>query len=113
MAETELTVKTALIAGTDIGAGTNVLSANNGKFLNDGKTILKVVNANAGDRDVIFVSEITVGTQTLAVADHTVTLGNTATRFIGPFPTSIYNNGGYVFFTVDTDDLTFTAIKTP
>jgi hypothetical protein len=115
MAETELTVKVAVIAGTDIGAGTNVLAANNGKFLNDGKTILKVVNGGGASRDVIFVSEITVGNQSLAVADHTVSVTNagTAERYIGPFPTGIYNNGGYVFFTVDTNDLTFTAIRTP
>ena len=113
MAETELTIKTVLIAGTDIGAGTNVTDANDGKFPNDGKTSPKDVNGAAGSRKGIFVTPITVGNQSLAVAAHTVTLGNTQTRFIGPFPTSIYNNGGYVFFTVDTDDLTFTAIKTP
>ena len=118
MAETELTVKVAVIAGTDIGAGTNILAANDGKFVNDGKTILKVVNGAAGNRDVIFVSQSTVGVQALAVADHTVTLGNTETRYIGPFPTGIYNkesgaDAGKLFFTVDTDDLTFTAIRTP
>ncbi|KKK90089.1 hypothetical protein LCGC14_2726590, partial [marine sediment metagenome] len=55
------------------------------------------------------------GAQTLAVADHTVTVpnGGTATLVIGPFPPGIYNNGGYVFFTVDTNDLTFTAVRTP
>ena len=91
MPETDLSIKTALIAGIDPGAGTNVLDADDGKFLNDGRTILKVVNGAAGDRDVIFVTPITVGTQSLAVADHTVTLGNTQTRYIGPFPVSIYS----------------------
>lgn len=115
MAETVLTVKVAVIAGVDPGAGTNVLDADDGKFLNDGKTVLWVVNGGAGNRDVIFVTPVTVGVQALAVADHTVSVPNagTATLIIGPFPPGIYNNAGYVFFTVDSDDLTFTAVRTP
>ncbi|TET95570.1 MAG: hypothetical protein E3J29_06675 [Dehalococcoidia bacterium] len=120
MARTELTVKVAIIAspGVDIGAGTNVLAANDGMFVNDGKTILKIVNGSGLARDIIFITPITHGAQDLAVADHTVTIPGSATRYVGPFPPGTYNqitgdDIGKVHFDVAEDDLTLTAIRTP
>lgn len=119
MPRTELTVKVPIVAspGADIGAGTNVLATNDGMFVNDGKTVLKIVNANGSTRDIVFVTPITHGEQALAVADHTVTIPGSATRYVGPFPPGTYNqlagetDAGKVHFDVAEDDLTLTAIR--
>ena len=118
MPRTDLTVKVASIDMVDIGAGTNVQGADDGMFTNDGKTILKVVNAVAATKNLIFITPITFGAQALAIADHTVVIPVSGTRYVGPFPTGTYNqtsgdDAGKVYFDVDNDDLTFTAIRTP
>jgi len=118
MARQELTIYTIDLDGVNIGAGTNVLGANDGAFVNDGHTILKVVNGAGAERTFDCITPITVGGQALAVADHTVTIAASATRYVGPFPTGIYNqpsgaDAGKVYFDLATDDLTFTAIRVP
>ena len=66
----------------------------------------------------MFVTPVTFGDQALAVADHTVSIPGSATRYVGPFPPGVYNqitgdDVGKVHFDVAEDDLTLTAIRTP
>lgn len=116
MPRTELALKTTTMAGVDIGAGTNIQAADDGMFINDGHTILKVVNGADAVRTFDVVCPLTVGADALAVSDYTVTITNSATRYVGPFPTGVYNqltgdDAGKVYIDMTTNDLTFTAVK--
>jgi hypothetical protein len=100
LTQTALTVSTITRAGiTDTLAAAN---ADGSRFSNDGKTFLEVANASG---DTITVTVETPGTvDGLAIADLEVAVPDGTTKFIGPFPPSLYNQlagsyTGYVYVT--------------
>ncbi len=65
------------------------------KFANSGKQILLVINADIASTTVTFTTRATL--DGLAAANLVVTVGAGASKLIGPFPPSTYNDSdGYV-----------------
>lgn len=62
---------------------------NKHQFPNNGATIIEVVSSDAGAQTVTVETPGSV--DGLAVADQVISVPAGATRFIGPFPTTIYN----------------------
>ncbi len=107
MPRTDLPVTDIVRTGTG-NAGTLVAGddANEHEFENDGRTIICALNTG-GASILTFITPGTV--DTLAIADHTVSVAIHATKvtLIGPFPPSIYNQSdGLVNIDLD-DDTTF------
>lgn len=70
-------------------------SAASDKFANNGKQYLLVYNGDSGAHVLTFTSPVTV--DGLAVADPTVSVAAGATKLIGPFKPSVFNDSdGYV-----------------
>lgn len=118
MARLDLTVHDVIRAGTDIGAGQGIVAANDAMFANDGKVILKVVNANGGAQTFDVITPGTIGADSLAIADLTVSIAGSTTEYCGPWPTGIYNqpsgaDAGKVHLDTASSDLTMTAIRIP
>ena len=118
MARLDLTINVTTTDGTDIGAGQAIVAANDAMFVNDGKTILKVVNANGVAQTFDLITPGTIGDDALAIADKTVSIAGSTTEYCGPFPTGIYNqpsgaDSGKVYIDTDSSDLTITAIRVP
>ena len=101
MARTALTVNQIAIAGlADPSATTG--QADGHKFVNDGYTFLEFNNANASSRIVTIQTPATY--QTYAVADATITVPGSASRFkVGKFDKGLFNrpsgdtDAGYVY----------------
>ena len=99
---------------------TDTLAAANSdgsRFSNDGKSFLEVANATG---NTITVTVETPGTvDGLAIADLEVAIPNGATKFIGPFQPSLFNQltgyTGYVYVTYSsvTTTLTVAAWRLP
>jgi hypothetical protein len=118
MARLDLTVLPTSTDGVDMGAGQAIVAANDAMFENDGKTILKVVNANGAPQTFDLITPGTVGADSLAVADKTVSIAGSTTEYCGPYPTGIYNqpsgaDAGKVYLDTASSDLTITAIRVP
>jgi hypothetical protein len=87
---------------------TNVASSHT--FVNDGKdTIIHVVNG-ATAMTLTIVSTAT--SDTLAVADRTVSIGSTEEHFVGPFPIATYGTTVTIQFS-DITNGTVAALKVP
>lgn len=83
-----LTAQTIVRAGLE---ATYAAAAGGGdEFVNTGVEVLHVKNASVGDITVTVVSQATV--DGLAVADRAVVVTAGEERFIGPFPTNVYND---------------------
>ena len=81
-------------------------------FSNDGRVFLHFTKTGAGSATITVTSQATV--QGLAVANLTVTVpATTGDVFMGPFPTSIFNDSsGNVSFTIsDTTGLGFSVLS--
>jgi hypothetical protein len=118
MARLDLTINVTTVDGVDIGAGQAIVAANDAMFVNDGKTILKVVNANGAAQTFDLITPGTVGADALAIADKTISIAGSTTEYCGPFQTSIYNqpsgdDAGKVYIDTASSDLTMTAIRVP
>ena len=87
-------------------------AAGGDEFANDGRTFFYASNGGAASRTVTIDVAKTVDGQ--AVTDRSVTVAAGAGTFIGPFPTSIYNDGdGHVNVTYSDSgaDLTVGAFR--
>lgn len=118
MARLDLTIYTTTTDGVNIGAGQAIVAANDAMFVNDGRTILKVVNANVSAQTFDVITPGTVGADALAIADKTVSIAGSSTEYCGPYPVGIYNQTtgddvGKVHLDTASSDLTMTAIKVP
>ena len=118
MPRLDLTIKVPTTDGVDIGAGQAIVPADDAMFLNDGKTILKVVNANVAAQTFDLITPGTIGSDALAIADKTVSIAGSTTEYCGPFATGIYNqtsgaDSGKVYLDTASSDLTITAIRVP
>ncbi len=81
-------------------AGTGQASTTSDKFANNGKQFLLVHNGDSGAHVLTFTSPATV--DGLAVADPTVSLAAGASKLIGPFKPSVFNDeDGYVTMASD------------
>ena len=79
-------------------SGTAVASGNDYVFANDGNSRLVILNSSSSNTVTIITPNTVDG---LSVADRTYTVSSSANVVVGPFPTSVYNNGsGQVTFTV-------------
>lgn len=75
---------------------------------NDGKVYLHFRKTSTGDSDITFNTYSTV--DGLAVADHEIEVSANSERFVGPFPTTIYNNeNGRMKFSVSGSILNLVA----
>lgn len=80
------------VARTGLNAAYAAVDAAEGEqFANDGRMILHVVNGAGAPINVTITTPNAV--DGLAVADLVVAVPNGESRFIGPFPPGIYNNG--------------------
>lgn len=118
MARLDLTINVTTTDGVDIGAGQAIVAADDAMFVNDGKTILKVVNANGAAQTFNVQTPGTVGDDALAIADKMVSIAGSTTEYCGPYKTSIYNqpsgaDAGKVYLDTASSDLTVTAIRVP
>ncbi len=78
------------------------------KFINDGHVFVLVRNTGAGANTATFVTPGSVDEQ--AVADRDVSVPAAASRYVGPFPASQYNQGdGTVYVDVANTELRFSA----
>ena len=118
MPRLDLTIKVPTTDGVDIGAGQAIVPGDDAMFTNDGKTILKVVNANVAAQTFDLITPGTIGSDALAIADKTVSIAGSTTEYCGPFATGIYNqtsgaDSGKVYLDTASSDLTITAIRVP
>ncbi len=118
MPRLDLTINVTTTDGVDIGAGQAIVAANDAMYLNDGKTILKVVNANGAAQTFTVITPGTFGDDALAIADKTVSIAGSTTEYCGPYKTGEYNqpsgaDSGKVYLDTDSSDLTITAIRVP
>ena len=118
MPRLDLTLVETSTDGVDQTAGQGIVAANDAMYVNDGKTILKVVNANGAAQTFDVITPGTVGADGLAIADLTVSIAGSTTEYCGPYPPSIYNqksgaDAGKVHLDTASSDLTMTAIKVP
>lgn len=92
-------------AGVAAPAETTGDPSGNHQFANDGKSFLLVRNSNAGStaRTVTIETPGTVDAQ--AIADVAISIPAGASRYIGPFPPSVYNSDGLVLVDVDHAEL--------
>jgi hypothetical protein len=86
-----LTVKTVTRTPEDFTADATAAAGGGDKFANDGFTFLMIKNGDASDHTVTATIQLAVDGQTPSGASHNITAGHTA--ILGPFPTSIYNDG--------------------
>lgn len=77
------------VTRTGVAPTANAVAASD-TFANDGRTILIVENGSGGELTVTLVTQGTV--DGAAIADKTVTVANGATKAIGPFPPTVYND---------------------
>ncbi len=78
------------------------------KFTNDGQVFVLVRNSGAGVNTATFVTPGSVDDQ--AIADRDVSVPATASRYVGPFPATQYNQGdGTVYIDVANAELRFSA----
>ena len=118
MPRLDLTINVTTVDGTDIGAGQAIVAADDAMFTNDGKTILKVVNANVAAQTFDLITPGTIGEDALPIGDKTISIAGSSTEYCGPFQTGIYNqtsgaDSGKVYLDTDSNDLTITAIRVP
>jgi len=86
-------------AGLAQPAQTNGDHTNNHYFANDGRTFLEVVSSDAGSQTVAFeIPTPSSGTDGQSVTSLSVTVAAGATRYVGPFPTAIYNQTDQTVF---------------
>jgi len=79
-------------------SGTAVASGNDYVFANDGNSRLVILNSSSSNTVTIITPNTVDG---LSVTDRAYTVASSANVVVGPFPTSVYNNGsGQVTFTV-------------
>lgn len=97
----ELTKQQATRAGTVLTYGNADVAGD--AFENDGTQAVIIVNG--GGTPVVVTIETPATVDDLAVADRTVTIAQGATKIIGPFTRSVYNDGdGKVQITYDGVD---------
>jgi len=90
MARVNVPLTPLVRTGTTPPAQVNGDTANNHQILNnDGNVFIEAVSSDAGSQNVTIETPGVV--DGLAVADLVVAVPAGATRLIGPFPTSIYN----------------------
>lgn len=78
---------------------TNGDSSNKNYFVNDGRTLLEIVSSDAGPQTVAFeIPTPASGTDGQTVTSLSVTVAAGATRYVGSFPTAIYNQTGAQVF---------------
>jgi len=82
------------------------------KFTNDGATILHLKNSSGSTKYITVTTPLTV--DGLAVSDLTLTITSTSEVFLGPFPTTTYNqqsgsDKNMVYLNVDTTDASMTV----
>jgi hypothetical protein len=92
-------------AGVAPGAEVTADPANDHSFANDGRVFLLARNSGAGSHTVTIVTPGTVDEQ--AIADVGIAIPAGASRYIGPFPPSIY--GSPVSVDVASNELRLTA----
>ena len=94
MAEVRLTPEAVLPTGLAASYTGSLSTENTYLVRNTGRTVLHVKKSGAGDCEVTIATPATLGG--LAVAEQAVTVpATTGDRFIGPFPTHIYNDGNH------------------
>lgn len=113
MPRTVMTVQTVGRAGVDIGSGDVITSGNGAEVANDGKTVFRLENLTGGALNVTFVTPVTVlSTPALAVADQVFSVPATSERWIGPFPTSEFNDPANGLLDIDVaGNITITPVN--
>ncbi len=95
-------------------AGTEVTGdpANDHEVVHSTRMFIRARNADAGAaHDVVFVTPQLV--DSLAVADRTVSIPLSSTRYIGPFTTAYVTGDGKVQIDVDSAQIFLTAFRLP
>jgi hypothetical protein len=113
MAATELTVQA--VARTGLEATYTAANADGGHVVDnqaDRRMFLHVKNGDSGAHTVTVATPGTV--DDLAISDLEVTIPAGEERFIGPFPSSVYNSSGQVTVTFDgVTSVTIAALRLP
>lgn len=82
-------------------------------FVNTGREAIIIVNESEVPCDVTIQTPILVDGD-LTVAERVVNVGDAETKFIGPFPKSIYNNSSdKVTLTYEHDNLLIAVVRIP
>lgn len=105
MARTELTVE-QMDFNTGLDPTKNAAdAANNHEFVNTGGDVfLYIENGGTGASVTTVLTPQTITSANLTVEDRTYSVGAGADLFLGPFPTSTYNQtDGKVYFDIDVD----------
>jgi hypothetical protein len=91
MAEVPQAVQKVSAAGAEPTVISGLSAADTQLIPNDGHTVLRVINGGAEPTEVTIT---TPGTETggVGIEDRKVTVANTKTKIIGPFPRSLYGN---------------------
>ncbi len=105
MPRVDLPLTEILRAGVAPGAEVVGDAANDHSFANDGRVFLLARNTDASSRDVTIVTPGTVDEEN--VSDKIVAVPAGASRYIGPFPPSVY--GGVVSVDIASNLLRLTA----
>ena len=98
----ELTVRNILITGL-VKAALDAVTLND-TFDNDGKTYLEIANASGGALTVTINGQVSF--QHGVSATKTVTVPDTETHLVGPFPERFYNTDGANEVSVDYSTIT-------
>jgi len=118
MPRVDVPVTEIVRAGVAPPAETNADVANGHHISNDGRVVLLARNSDAGGAHNVTIQ--TPGTiDGLAVADRVVSLPLSSSKYIGPFPTGVYNQQGVaadadrIYVDVDHATLRLTALRLP
>ena len=112
MARVKIPVTTIVRDGVAPPTQTSADAANDHTIAgNDGRIVLEAGNVGADDAIVTITTPGTVAG--LAIADLAVTVPAAGTRWIGPFPTTVFNQPGTdeIFVDVTDADLRFRCYK--
>ncbi len=95
MTATALTVTTTAAAGTVLPAQVAADNSNGNTFTNTGREALIVTNLSGGVLTVTITTNgvYAVGAVNYAVADLAVNVANNASKIIGPFDKTLFNDG--------------------
>lgn len=112
MADVRIDVEKVIPGGLAATYTGSLLTTNDYLIKNDGKTILHFKKSAAVNAVITVETPITV--DGLAVAERTATVpASTGDRFMGPFPTRVYNDtsGDLRFTPSDVDGLTVAVLR--
>ena len=91
---TTMSPTTVTSDGVTLAAAAAVDGTNGNQFTNDGRTMIEVTNGSGSSIVATFVTygSYTVGSKAYAIADSPVSVAAGATKGVGPFDKTLYNN---------------------